>query len=84
MGGRYEPGMFVFYIFIYLFLASLGLHCRAGVLELWRGGAALQLWLALSGFSRCGARPVAHAASVAVECGFSSCGSQALEHRLNS
>ena len=37
MGGRYEPGMFVFYMFIYLFLASLGLHCRAGVLELWRG-----------------------------------------------
>ena len=84
MGGRYEPGMFVFYMFIYLFLASLGLHCRAGVLELWRGELLFSCGSHSSGFSRCGAWPVAHAASVAVECGFSSCGSQALEHRLNS
>ena len=36
------------------------------------------------GFSCCGARALSTWASVVVACGLSSCGSQALEHRLSS
>ena len=36
------------------------------------------------GFSCCGARALGVQASVAVACGLSSCGSQALERRLSS
>ena len=36
------------------------------------------------GFSCCGAQALGVRASVVVACGLSSCGSQALEHRLSS
>ena len=77
------PASFLFFLinlFIYLFLAALGLCCcvrassscsERGYSSLWCAGFSLR-WLLLlrsMGFRRAG---------------FSSCGSRALEHRLNS
>ena len=60
---------FIFIIlFIYLFLAALGLHCCAGFLQLQGAGASpgCSVWASrCSGFSSCGAR--AHTGS-AVSC----------------
>ena len=60
-----------FYLFIYLFLAALGLRCG--------------VWAShCGGFSCRGARALGTWASVVVAHGLSSCGSWALEHRLSS
>ena len=74
-------------------MAALCLHCihclhllRAGFLFLRRAGATLCCGARAShcgGFS-CGAGALGTQASVVVARGFSSCGSQALEHRLSS
>ena len=63
--------MNVLCLFIYLFLAALGLPCCARASH-------------CSGFSCCGARALGVQASVAVARGLSSCGLRALEHRLSS
>ena len=65
------PAFFFFFnLFIYLFLAALGLCCCA--------------WAFCGGFSCCRARALGVQALVVVARGLSSCGSQALEHRLSS
>ena len=75
-------------VFIYLFLAELGLHCWARAFS--SCGERGLFFVAVHGLliavaSLCfgpwarGAR-----ASVVVACGLSSCGLQALEHRLSS
>ena len=70
--GAFNPFTFLKnYLFIYLFLAALGLHCGARASH-------------CSGFSCCGARASDTRASVVVACGLSSCGSWALELRLSS
>ena len=58
-------------LFIYLFLAVLGLCCCAWASHCY-------------GFSCCGVQALGVRASVAVACGISSCGSQALELKLSS
>ena len=58
-------------LFIYLFLATLGLPCGARASH-------------CGGFSCCGAWALGTQASVVVARGLGSCGSQALECRLNS
>ena len=75
-------------MFIYLFLAALGLHCcvRAFSLVVAIGGYSL---LQCTGFSLqwllcCRAQALGTRASVVVACRLSSCGSWALEHRLSS
>ena len=67
MGVRYQPGSFVFCIFIYLFLAALGPHCWAGFSRCGQGVLLFSCGSHRSGFSCCGARPLGHA-------GFGSCG----------
>ena len=65
-------------LFIYLFLAALGLHCCVRAFSSWRqAGAALCCGARASHCS--GAR-----ASVVVARGPSSCGLRALERRLSS
>ena len=59
------------YLFIYLFLAVLGLCCCVRAFH-------------CGSFSCCGARALGTWASVVVACGLSSCGSRALELRLSS
>ena len=74
-------------LFIYLFLAALGLCCsaRAFSLVVASGGYSCGARAShCSGFSSCGARALGSRASVVVARGLSSCGSQALEHRLSS
>ena len=61
----------LFYLFIYLFLAALGLCCGA-----WAPHCG--------GFSCCGAQALGARASVVAVRGLSSCGSRALERRLSS
>ena len=75
----------LFYLFILGCVGSLLLH--AGFLQLGQAGATLPCaaWAShCSGFSCHGAQAVGTRASVVVACGLSSCGSQALEHRLSS
>ena len=71
-----------------LFLAALGLRCCAlAFLWLRTAGATLRCSARAShrgGFSCCGARALGTQALVVVVRGLSSCGSQALEHRLSS
>ena len=63
---------FCFYnLFIYLFLAALGLCCGARASH-------------CGGFSCYGAQALGAWASVVAARGLSSCGTQALEHRLSS
>ena len=71
---------FFFFNFIYLLLAVLDVHCRAGFSLVAESGG--YMLAALQGF-------VISVASLVVEhpsrsWGFSSCGSWALEHRLSS
>ena len=77
-----------YYLFIYLFLAALGLHCCAQAFSsCGERGATLHCGARAShfgGFSCCGARVLGARASVVVARRLSSCGSQALEHRLSS
>ena len=76
-------------LFIYLFIFG----CRGSLLlcvgfpQLQRTGATLRCSARAShccGFSCCRARTLGTQASVVVACGLSSCGLQALEHRLSS
>ena len=75
-------------LFIYLFLAVLGLRCCArAFLQLRRVGATLRCGARAShysGFSCCGARALGTQASVVVVRRLSSCGSWVLERRLSS
>ena len=75
-------------IFIYLFLAALGVCCCAwAFLDLWPAGATLRCGARAShcsGFSCCRAWALDTWASVVVACRLSSCSSQALECRLSS
>ena len=77
-----------FYLFIYLFLAALGLCCCA-----WAFSSCGELGLLCvavhgasrcSGFSRCGAQALGVRTSVVVARGLSSCGLWTLERRLSS
>ena len=75
------------YLFIYLFLAALGLCCYTWAFWLRGVGATLRCGARASrcgGFSCCGARALGTQASVVVARGLSSCGSQAPERRLSS
>ena len=76
------------YLFIYLFLALLGLRCCAwafssccerGLLFV----AVLRFLIAVASLC-CGAQALGARASVVVARGLSSCGSRALERRLSS
>ena len=75
-------------LFIYLFLGALGLRCcMRAFLQLWRVGATLHCsaWPShCGGFFCCRAWALGAWASVVVARGLSSCGLQALEHRLSS
>ena len=76
-----------FYLFIYLFLAVLGLCCCMWLSLVAVSGATLRCGAQAShcgGFSCCGARTVGSQASVVVAHGLSSCGSWALERRFSS
>ena len=64
---------------INLFLSALGLHCC-----MWAFSSCGVQASHCSGFSCCGARALGVQASVVEAHGLSSCGSQALECRLNS
>ena len=83
-----KPLLFLFFLlFIYLFLAALGLRCCVGFLWLCRTGATLPCGARAShcsDFSRCRVQALGAWASVVVAHGLSSCGSQALERRLSS
>ena len=77
----------IFFEYIILFLAALGLHCcMQAFLWLWRAGATLLCgaWASHCGFSHRGAQALGVQASVVVAHGVSSCGSWALERRLIS
>ena len=86
------PVVFFFLIiinlFIYLFLAALGLRCYARVSS--SCGEWGLLFVAVRGLLTvvaslcCGARALGAQASVVVARGLGSCGLQALEHRLSS
>ena len=89
--------IYFFILFIYLFLAALGLHCCAqafsscgkqGPLFAVVHGLHPWRWLFLhlhgGGFSYCRAQALGAWASIVVAHGLSSCGSQALERRLSS
>ena len=67
------------YLFIYLFVAALGLHCCTRAFSSCGKRASH-----CGGFSCCGSWALGVQASVVVACGLSSCGSRALEHRLSS
>ena len=75
-------------LFIYLFLAALGLQCCARAFSSCsERGATLHCgaWAShCGGFSCCGAQALGAWASVVVARGLSSCGSRALECRLSS
>ena len=78
---------FLFIYLIYLFLAVLGPRCCTWAFS--SCGEWGLLFVEVHGLliavaSRCGARALGTWASVVVARGFSSCGSQALEHRLSS
>ena len=77
---QWIDGLFIlFFKYIYLFLAALGLSCRA------RAFSSYGVWAShCGGFSCCGARALGARASVVVARGLSSCGLWALEHRLSS
>ena len=72
---------FFFFInlFIYLFMAVLGLCCCVRAFSSCGARASH-----CSGFSCCGAQALDARASVVVARGLSSCGSRALERRLGS
>ena len=75
------------YVFIYLFLAALGLRCCAQAFS--SCGEWGLLFIVVHGLliavaSHCGAQALGVQASVVVACGLSSCGSWALERRLSS
>ena len=75
-------------VFIYLFLAVLGL--RSSTQAFSGCGEWGPLFVAVCGLSHCSSRSCCRAqavdmqASVDVTCGLSSCGSRALEHRFSS
>ena len=74
-------------LFIYLFLAALGLRCWVQAFSScseWGLLFVVVHRLLCGGFSCCGARAVGMRASVVVAHGLSSCGLRALEHRLSS
>ena len=81
-------GFFKINLFIYLFLAVLGLRsCMWAFLQLQRAGATLCCGERAShcgGFSCCKARALGAQASVVVARRLSSCGTWALERRLSS
>ena len=82
---NFLKNLFILFIFIFGCVGSL-LLC-AGFLWLLQAGATLRCgaWAShCSGFSYCGARALGMQVSVVVARGLSSCGSQALEHRLSS
>ena len=90
-GGRQASFIFFFkkkqiYLFIYLFLAALGLRCCAWTFSScgeW-GLLHFSAWAShCSGLSSCGAQDIGTWASVVLACGLSSCGSRALECRLS-
>ena len=89
--GLYHTTLAILYFFFLMYLFILGcvrsslLH--AGFLYLRRAGATLRCSVQAShcsGFSCCGARALGVQASVAVARRLSSCGSQALKHRLST
>ena len=90
MGGAF---FLLINLFIYLFLAALGLCCCAqafsscgkwGLLLVAVCGLLIARASHCDGFSCCGARALGMWDSVVVACGLSSCGSWALERRLSS
>ena len=75
------------FIYLFFFLAALGLCCCTGFLQLRWAGATLHcgVWAShCGGFSCCRAWALGAWASVVAARGLSSCGSWALEHRLSS
>ena len=80
--------LFLFFInlLIYLFLAVLGVRCCTRAFS--SCGQRGLFFVAVCGLiavaSHCRARALGLRASVVAACGLSSCGSQALEHRLSS
>ena len=79
--------LFFKFIFIYLFFAVLGLRCCVWAFS--SCGEQGLLFVAVHGLltamaSYCGAQALGARAPVVVACRLSSCGSQALEHRLSS
>ena len=83
-----KSNSFFINLFIYLFLAALGLCCCARAFSSWRReGATLHCGARASycgGFFCCRAQALGTRASVVVARGLSSCGSWALERRLSS
>ena len=80
-----QKSIVVFCLFVFGCVGS-SLLC-AGFLQLWRVGATLRCGVRAShcgGFSCCRAQALGTRASVVVASGVSSCGSQAVEHRLSS
>ena len=81
------PPFFFFKLIIFIFGCLGSLLLRAGFsLVAASGGYSLLRFegFSLGGFSCCRARALRAWASVVVALGLSSCGSQALEHRLSS
>ena len=80
MTGRRGLVFFVcFFLYLFLFLAVLGLRCCVRAFS-----SCGELASHCGGFSCCGARALGAQASAVVARGLSSCGSWALEHRLSS
>ena len=78
---------FFVYLFIYYFGCVGSSLLRVGFLQLQQAGATLRCGAQAShssGFSCCGAWALGRRASVVAARGLSSCGSQALQHRLSS
>ena len=79
--------VFFINLFIYLFLAALGLRCCmqafSSCIEQGLLFVVVRRHL-IAVASCCGAWALSAWASVVVACGLSGCGSRALEHRLNS
>ena len=88
-GSEWHPQLCIFlYINLFIIFGCIGSSLlRAGFSLIAVSGGYSSLWCAgfsLGGFSCCGARALGMRASVVVERGLSSCGSQALERRLSS
>ena len=84
--GLITSSFFKMYLFIYIFGCVGSLLLCAGFSLVVASGGCSSLRCAgfsLGGFSWCGARALGVRASVVVALGLSSCGSQALEHRLS-
>ena len=75
----FKINLFIVFIYFWLHWVFTAAHGLSLVVTS-RGYSSLRR----TGFSCCGAQALGAWASVVVACGLSSCGSQALEHRLSS